>query len=176
MSYPIAREITTPLNPYEPTGPMFREKCVYDGVDWGTHLGEDSDVPAGTKVRAIARGHVVYSALHPGSEEKGNWGNVIIVAHKHPVTRRNFFSLYAHLGTRRKEKGDPIGCGELLGEIGRGFTPDNGFWEEHLHFAIYTGPWEGKILPGYWKPGSKRTKLSDWQDPSAFLAGKEWKN
>lgn len=169
MAYPIARQLVFPMDPYVVTGPRFGEERSYGGVFWGVHLGEDADVPAGTPVRAAGRGRVVYSALHPGSGDKGNWGNIVIVAHKHPETGKNFFSLYAHLGRRIKERGESVELGEAVGTIGEGYTPDNGWWEAHLHFAIYTGPWQGTILPGYWKKGQGRTKKSYWRDPSTFI-------
>ncbi len=169
MAYPITRQMILPMDPYAVTGPAFGEECSYGDAYWGIHLGEDADVPAGTEVRAIGRGRVVYSALHAGTKEKGNWGNVIIIAHKHPETKKNFFFLYAHLGDRAKEKGDSVGIGDVVGTIGKGYTPENGWWEEHLHFAIYAGPWEGKILPGYWKKGQGRTKKSYWRHPSKFI-------
>jgi len=53
---------------------------------------------------AVGRGKVVYSACHPGSKEKRNWGNVIIIAHKHPKTKKVFFSLYGHLAERLVKK------------------------------------------------------------------------
>jgi murein DD-endopeptidase MepM/ murein hydrolase activator NlpD len=169
MSYPYTKKLIFPMEPYIVNGPAFGEKCSYDGTYWGVHLGEDVNVPAGTMVRAIGRGHVVYSALHPGTSEKGNWGNIVIIAHKHPTTKKNFFSLYAHMGKRLKERGDRVGCGEIIGTVGEGYTPVNGWWEEHLHFSVYVGPWKGKILPGYFKPGQHRTKKSDWVNPSGFI-------
>lgn len=158
-----------PTDPYVVNGPRFGERCTYDGTYWGVHLGEDANMPAGTSVRAIGRGRVVYSAFHPGTKDKGNWGNIIVIAHKHPKTKKNFFSLYAHLGRRLKERGERIECGDIIGVVGRGYSPANGWWEEHLHFSIYGGPWKGKVLPGYWKPGQHRTMKSYWESPSVFV-------
>jgi len=80
------------------------QECEYDGIFWGKHLGEDCNTRAGVKVMAVGRGKVVYSACHPGSKEKRNWGNVIIIAHKHPKTKKVFFSLYGHLAERLVKK------------------------------------------------------------------------
>ena len=124
MAYPYTYQIKFPLNDYKVDGCKFREDhCVYGGVDWGIHLGEDCNKKAGTKVRAIGRGKVVYSALHSGSEKKRNWGNIIIVAHKNPATREVFFSLYAHLGEKRVLKGDRVEAGDFIGVIGKANTP-----------------------------------------------------
>lgn len=171
MAYPHTPKLQFPLNGYKINGRKFKEShCVYSGVDWGTHLGEDCNKRAGAKVRAIGRGRVVYSALHLGLREKRNWGNIIIIAHKNPKTYKIFFSLYAHLGERRVFKGYRVKMGDLIRIVGKSNTSDNGWWKDpHLHFAIYTGPWNGRVLPGYYKKGQKRMKLYDWKNPSEFI-------
>ena len=65
--------------------------------------------------------------------------------------------------------GEKVECGEPLGFVGEAFTPENGFWEAHLHFALYTGPWHDEVLPGYWKEGDKRTRPEWWRVPSEFV-------
>lgn len=170
MGYPLTPEVWLPLLGYRVNSYQFREDCTYDGVHWGLHLGEDVNRRAGTPVFAIGRGRVVYSELHPGKPDHGNWGHIIIIAHVRPRTGRPFFSLYAHLGQRCTHSGDRVDLSQLIGFVGRASTPENGFWEdEHLHFAIYVGPWEGRVLTGYWKRGSKRTKLSYWREPTRFV-------
>lgn len=170
MAYPYTYKLALPLDNYRLNSFQFQEECFYNGVYWGVHLGEDVDCPAGTEVKAIGRGRVVYSVLHAGTKEKGNWGNIIIVAHKHPKTKKVFFSLYAHLSERLVSKGQQVQLGQVLGFVGKKNSPENGFWaEEHLHFAIYIGPWEKKVLPGYWKKGTKRTKRSYWKEPKKFV-------
>ncbi|HBP00705.1 MAG: hypothetical protein UY41_C0018G0010 [Candidatus Moranbacteria bacterium GW2011_GWE1_49_15] len=170
MAYRHTPKLDFPLKGYAVDALDFGERGVYAGTDWGVHLGEDVLRRGGTKVYSAGRGKVVYSELHPGSKEKGNWGNVIIIAHKNPKNGKAFFSLYGHLGERFKEKGDRVEIREAIGVVGKANTPENGWWdEEHLHFSIYTGPWEGKVLPGYFKSGQKRTKLSFWKDPSNYI-------
>ena len=170
MAYPHTPKIGFPINSYKVNSYKFREECNYKGVYWGIHLGEDIKRPAGTEIRSIGRGKVVYSALHPKSETRANWGNIIIIAHKNPHSKTPFFSLYAHLGKRLTEKGEIVQQGNAIGFIGKANSTENGWWdEEHLHFGIYTGPWQNKVLPGYWKKGSKRTKLSYWKEPKAFI-------
>lgn len=170
MAYPHTPKLIFPLKNYQVNSYKFKQDCTYNKVKWGIHLGEDINIPAGTKVKSIGRGRVVYSKLHPGTEEKGNWGNIIIIAHKHPKTKKVFFSLYGHLQKRLARKGRRVKLGQPIGTIGKTNTPQNGWWKkEHLHFAIYTGSWKGKILPGYWTKNSKRTKLKYWQKPSEFI-------
>ncbi|KKT88084.1 MAG: hypothetical protein UW87_C0018G0010 [Candidatus Moranbacteria bacterium GW2011_GWC2_45_10] len=172
MAYPYARKLDFPFADYKVNALDFGAHGEYEGVDWGIHLGEDCLRPRGEKVKAIGKGRIVYSTLHPGTKEKGNWGNVIIIAHKNPKNKKVFFSLYGHLGKRLKEKGDKVEIGEAIGVVGKRNSPENGWWdEEHLHFSIYTGPWEGKVLPGYFKKNQRRTKLSHWKRPTDFIAG-----
>ncbi len=170
MAYSLMRRVKFPLEIYKVNSYKFHQNCTYNGVNWGVHLGEDINCLAGTKVKCIGRGKVVYSALHVGRKEKPNWGNIIIVAHKNPKTKDVFFSLYGHLGKRLVKKGERVETDQIIGAIGKTNTQENGWWKkEHLHFAIYTGPWKGRVLPGYWKKGSERTKLSYWKNPSKFI-------
>ena len=171
MAYLTTPKVSFPLENYVVNGLSFGKRSVYDGVLWGIHLGEDSTAPVGTDVRAIGRGRVVYAALHSGDAEKGNWGHIIIIRHKHPKKRLVFYSLYGHLGASHKRIGDRVEMGEPIGFIGESFTPENGYWESHLHFAVYIGPWKNEVLPGYWKDGDMRTRPEWWQSPSEFIKG-----
>lgn len=172
MKYPVTPKVVFPLEPYQVSGLPFGKRGNHDGTFWGVHLGEDCNAPAGTDVRAIGRGTVVYAALHSGTEEKGNWGHIVIIRHKKP-RREVFYSLYAHLGTSFKRIGEKVECGEPLGFVGEAYTPENGYWPAHLHFAIYTGPWQDEVLPGYWKEGDDRTKPEWWHVPSEYLKNYE---
>ncbi len=165
-----------PLDLYKKPSWKFKQKTFYYGVDWGMHMGEDINCPAGTRVKSISTGKVVYSALHAGTKEKRNWGNIIIIAHKNPKTKKAFYSLYGHLGKRLVKRGQSVDLGKIIGFIGKKNTPQNGWWPEHLHFGIYVGPWKGKVLPGYWKKGQKRTKISYWREPSKFIKNYRPKN
>jgi hypothetical protein len=59
--------------------------------------------------------------------------------------------------------------GEPIGFVGKDYTAENGWWLAHLHFAIYTGPWDKKVLPGYWLVGDSRTQPEWWEVPSEFI-------
>ena len=83
---------------------------------------------------------------------------------------QHFQQVYAHMQKRFVEVDEPVKKGQRIGAIGVKNTPENGWWEEeHLHFGIYTGMWDGKVLPGYWTPGSSRTHKEDWVKPSDFI-------
>lgn len=158
-----------PLKEFEVNGVPFGKRSVLNGELWGIHLGEDCLVPAGTDVFAIGNGKVVYSALHAGDKEKGNWGYIMIIEHTHHWTRKKFYSLYGHLGTCHKRIGEKVKRGEPIGFVGKDYTRENGYWLAHLHFAIYTGPWKKKVLPGYWKEGDIETNPKYWAVPSEFI-------
>jgi murein DD-endopeptidase MepM/ murein hydrolase activator NlpD len=125
---------------------------------------------------AIGKGIVVYSSIHlgklakDGTIKKRNWGGVVIIAHHNTKNKLNFFSVYGHLGKCLLKKGDVIDAGKVIGTIGKSMTPKNGLWEEeHLHFGIYTGPFDGKVLPGYYKKEAELTKMEYWQEPISFI-------
>ncbi len=165
-----------PVGNFKNTSSKFLQRNSYDGKDWGIHLGVDFASRAETKVFTIGRGIVVYSKLHPGefSETEKiiqrNWGGIIIIAHKNPRTKKNFYSLYGHLGKRFVKKGDYVEMGDLIGTVGKAMSESNGIWEtEHLHFAIYSGPFHLKVLPGYYKEGEETTKIEYWKNPIDFI-------
>jgi len=177
MAYPHTPKLILPMKKWQVNDIKHLQHQNYSGVDWGFHLGEDCLIRAGTPVRSIGRGKVVYSALHsssnpPESEGKrgSNWGNIIIIAHKHPKSKLVFFSLYGHLGERLVEKGDRVEIDQKIGKVAKGWTKENGWWKQaHLHFAIYVGPWRGKVLPGAYYDGSERTKTTHWVSPTKFI-------
>jgi murein DD-endopeptidase MepM/ murein hydrolase activator NlpD len=167
--HPFTDVLTYPLADYQVNSYGFGEDCWYDGVHWGIHLGEDVNTPPATAVRSIGRGRVVYSALHPGSRDRRNWGNIVIAEHLGPGDRL-FYSLYAHLGVRLVSVGVEVKLDDPIGSVGAGPSPENGWWEDsHLHFGIYIGQWDGAVLPGYWRPTDDRTRRSDWRAPSVFI-------
>jgi murein DD-endopeptidase MepM/ murein hydrolase activator NlpD len=178
MAYRNTPRLIFPVGDFKNISSGFGEMNVYDDTLWGKHLGIDIAVPGETKVFAIGRGIVVYSKLHSGefSEDgkilKRNWGGIIIIAHKNPKDKKVFYSVYGHLGRRYFKKGDLIEIGDMIGLIGKSMTESNGAWEEeHLHFGIYSGPFHGKVLPGYFKEndGKRVTEPEDWKDPVAYI-------
>jgi len=175
MAYPVARKLTFPLAKYKISGLGFGDN-VTSGRILGRHLGEDARASAGTEVKCVGSGEVVYAALHPGSPTKGNWGNIIIIGHRQQKAKKDFYSLYGHLDTPLVSKGDKVKCGQKIGVIAPANTPQNGWWPTHLHFAIYVGPWTGVVLPGYFRAADHRTKPEYWQNPNKFIKNHLVKN
>ncbi len=173
MPYPTSRQLRFPLDQYAANGRAFLEEAILGGKPWGRHLGEDALVDAGTPVLAIGDGEVIYAALHASWwRRRGNWGHVVILGHTHAQDGQPFYSVYGHLGEYRVTPGISVRGGETLGTVGNGRTRANGWWPEpHLHFAMYRGPWEGKILPGYLRENDERTKREYWVNPSEFVRG-----
>ncbi|HEX7586307.1 MAG TPA: M23 family metallopeptidase [Patescibacteria group bacterium] len=176
MAYRNTPKLNMPLKKMEKVLALFGESNFFDNKNWGIHLGIDIGAAADTEVFSIGRGVVVYSKLHPGefSPEgkilQRNWGGIVIIAHKNLKEKKIFYSLYGHLGKRYVKKGDSVEIGKLIGLIGKSMTESNGIWEdEHLHFAIYDGPYHAKVLPGYYNEGEKNTQLSYWKEPLDFI-------
>lgn len=171
MAYPTPARLRFPLAHYAVNGRAFFDEAVFGGERWGQHLGEDILAEGGTPALAVGDGEVVYAALHASWwRRRGNWGHVVILGHTHVRDGQPFYSVYGHLGEYRVMAGASVRGGETIGTVGKGGTRANGYWPEpHLHFAIYRGPWEGKILPGYLRENDDRTKREYWTDPSKFV-------
>lgn len=165
-----------PLGNFKNISLPFSRPSIYDKKYWGLHLGTDIGVPASTRVYAVGRGVVVYSKLHPGEFTSNgkiaqrNWGGIVIIAHKNPANKKIFYSLYGHLGKRYVKRGDSVELGDFIGEVGKRMSESNGLWErEHLHFAIYSGPFHNRVLPGYYNEREKITEMKYWLEPIEFI-------
>jgi murein DD-endopeptidase MepM/ murein hydrolase activator NlpD len=113
---------------------------------------------------------VVWSEMRLAERGGHNWGGLVIVEHTNPTTGLVFYSVYGHITNLRVSQGTNISHASVVGEVAPGGTPENGNWKlPHLHFAIYTGPWTGKVLPGYARPFEGRTKVSWWENPKPFI-------
>jgi len=163
-------ELQFPIDPYD-TGEYYRFGDVIRRrvILWAVHLGDDVAAGAGTFVRAIGDGEVVWSETRRGSMQRRNWGGLIVVKHD------SFYSVYGHMSHLRVTKGARAARSDILGEVAEGNTPENGYWERpHLHFGIYTGPWRDEVLPGWWRIEQFwRTKLRWWHDPRMFLRSRD---
>lgn len=94
-----------------------------DGV-WRQHNGIDIAIPAGTPVRPVASGVVVYSGNRSG------YGNTVVVEHDNGI-----ISLYAHNSRILVAEGEPVTQESTLalsGSTGRSTGP-------HLHFEAWQG-------------------------------------
>ncbi len=75
--------------------------------DYRPHWGTDYAAPAGTPVRAVAAGRVVFSGYSGGS------GNLISIQHAN-----GFETQYLHLSRRLARKGDRVTQGQNIGLVG----------------------------------------------------------
>ncbi len=170
MPYPTPAQLELPVQPYHVTGYHFAQKVRRKIVLWATHLGDDVVVSAGKPVSAIGAGEVVWAEIRPGKPDHRNWGGIIVIGHTHQKTGESFFSVYGHLRDLTVTVGQQINAQERLGVVAPGLTPENGWWQiPHLHFAIYQGPWQNTILPGYKRLEERRTKVRWWRNPQEFI-------
>ncbi len=94
-------------------------------VGFGSHLGVDIATSAGTPVRSIGDGNVVYANWSNG------WGNVVTV--KHTLSDRTvIYSNYAHLSKILVKNGEVVLAGQNVGEVGN----TGNSYGNHLHFQI----------------------------------------
>ncbi|OGY37189.1 MAG: hypothetical protein A3E36_04240 [Candidatus Andersenbacteria bacterium RIFCSPHIGHO2_12_FULL_45_11b] len=168
----VAPKLQLPIDPYDVNGYKFGQSIRSKVILIARHLGDDILANPGTEVRAIGDGTVVWSEMRVGSQQKKNWGGIVIIEHEHKTTGALFYSVYGHLDALAMKQGDAAHIGDLVGAVAKGSTPQNGYWElAHLHFGIYTGSWNNVVLPGWLRPFAGRTKLSWWQDPKPFVEG-----
>ena len=94
----------------------------FGGTGIETHKGLDIQGPHGAKVKAMAKGTVVFAG------PKGGYGNCIILKHGN-----GFETLYGHLSKILVRTGEQIDIGQQIGNIGstgRSTGP-------HLHYEIH---------------------------------------
>lgn len=96
-----------------------RRHPVYDTIRH--HDGVDLRAPAGTTVRSLFSGVVIFAGEYAG------YGNIVVVAHKRGLT-----SHYAHLLSISVAVGQPVVSGEVLGQVGETGTATG----PHLHLEI----------------------------------------
>jgi murein DD-endopeptidase MepM/ murein hydrolase activator NlpD len=86
------------------------------------HYGLDIMGAEGTRINAALDGRVVDSGYN------GNFGNYVILAHS-----GGFQTAYAHLSAISVKKGESVGRGQKIGEMGNtGYSTGT-----HLHFSVY---------------------------------------
>ena len=102
------------------------------------HHGVEFPNPFGTPVVAAAPGEVIFA----GSDQstllgpyKNFYGNVVILAHPELFQGQDVYTLYAHLSRIEVAKGESIGVGEKVGEVGATGVADGA----HLHFEVRLG-------------------------------------
>lgn len=171
-AYPTPLSLTVPIVPYDVTGYQFGQRLRRHLILWMTHLGEDIVAAPDTAVGCSGDGQVVYAGARPGSVTARNWGGLIIVGHMHRSTGQPFYTVYGHVYRVAVRVNDSVKTGQVIAHVAPGATPDNGWWQTpHLHFAIYTGPWTGAVLPGYWRLTRPwHTRRRWWLPPQKFIA------
>lgn len=101
--------------------PNFGERRIYNNQPRSPHSGVDISSPLGTAVVASNSGKVVLASnLYYA-------GNTVIIDHGLGV-----FTLYLHLSTFKVKRGDLIGKGTIIGEIGATGRVTG----PHLHWAV----------------------------------------
>ncbi len=91
------------------------------------HLGVDINAPAGTPIKSILAGHIIYAGWTLET------GNTVGIQHDH-----NLISFYKHNSALLKETGTFVQAGEAVAIIGNTGTLSSG---PHLHFELWS---EGK--------------------------------
>lgn len=104
------------------------------------HTGQDYSAPAGTPIRAVAKGKVIKS----GKDISGANGIVI----EHNIKGEHFYSVYYHMldGSLRVYEGQEIEVGKLIGLVGStGYSTGN-----HLHLEIHISRRRNAVDPVAW--------------------------
>ncbi len=92
------------------------------------HLGVDFGAPAGTPVRAVGEGRVVYAGRN------GGHGNFVKIDHPGP-----YASSYSHLSRILVKRGQHVDQGQVIGRVGSTGLATG----PHLHFQFWVG---GRIV------------------------------
>ena len=118
-------------------GRVYNARFHTEILQKGVHLR----APAGTPVKAVAGGRVVWADWIRGL------GNVLVVEHP-----GQFHTVHAHLAAFARASGDGVSAGELLGQVGDTDSSKGAY----LHFEIRQSGWAVDPLP--WlaaAPGAK---------------------
>jgi murein DD-endopeptidase MepM/ murein hydrolase activator NlpD len=140
-----------------------------------THIGLDVNAPAGTPIRALADGPVIY--VGTDSPLTGGWGGHII--QKIGFQGSSHLLVYAHLGYINARCGEHLKKGDGIADIG---TPaENGYWFPHVHLQLFGNPkdvhgahdWEmfSKGADGYTTIEYRSADARNCPDPTPLIFG-----
>ncbi|MGH7459603.1 MAG: peptidoglycan DD-metalloendopeptidase family protein [Longimicrobiales bacterium] len=100
------------------------------GGNFQQHQGVEFNNPAGTPVRAVADGVVVFA----GSAEAGS--NTVAIQHDQRLDAQYVFSTYFHNSSLNVRSGQRVRAGEVIARVGNTGRATN----EHLHLEIHVAP------------------------------------
>ncbi|MFA6215625.1 MAG: M23 family metallopeptidase [Patescibacteria group bacterium] len=148
---PFGLKVSPSNSPVQPE----RFSGYHTGVDFETFSGEADSVVA---IKAACSGTVIYKQRVSG------YGGVFIQScelETKPVT-----VLYGHLAISSisLKIGDKVAAGELIGNLGQGFSAETDGERKHLHLGIHQG--KNIDLRGYVQ---KPEELSQWLDITKLL-------
>lgn len=136
------------------------------------HGGIDVTLPAGTVVRCMRDGTVVW--VDDDKNPDGGWGPYIVVRTKNDAGAIEYV-LYGHLGNMFVQVGDEVSRGGVIADIGS--PPHNGGWWSHLHLQCIAQEYYewccdndiNKTLDGYFPCSQLDLFRVRFPDPSALL-------
>jgi murein DD-endopeptidase MepM/ murein hydrolase activator NlpD len=145
---------------WKPNSYKFGEVCTYPNesgkeIEWGRHLGEDRNLPAGTKIYAMAPGKIAYANVRPGeNRDKRNWGGLLITGNWTSATEA-LYIYYGHINIKKGLKqGDYLEEGDEVGEVAPKESKENGWWKDsHVHIQVNLDL--DDKLPGVIKPNKE---------------------
>ncbi|MGB1147488.1 MAG: aminotransferase class III-fold pyridoxal phosphate-dependent enzyme, partial [Alphaproteobacteria bacterium] len=140
-------------------------RLIYGGTAFGAtdhaarrrrtiHIAVDVFLPAGTEVRAILPGSVIFAEYRP---ERHDYGGTLILEH-HRGDGTSFRALYGHLSKASAENlqpGQTFEAGDVIAHLGA--EAENGDWPPHLHLQV--GSADASADPDQW-PGV--VDADDW--------------
>jgi peptidase M23-like protein len=100
------------------------------GGNFQQHQGVEFNNPAGTPVRAIADGTVIFA----GKAEAGS--NTVAIQHDQRLEAQYVFSTYFHNAELNVRTGQRVRAGEVIARVGNTGRATN----EHLHLEIHVAP------------------------------------
>lgn len=150
-----SQRLTFPLERYNSIHPncLFGGSCDGSGI----HVGVDYMVSAGTVVRSICDGKVIYLTSN-GIPIRNR---VTIIKHKNCGGYNTLYSYYGHINSQVNQ-GDDVSQGQVIGTIGE--WPTNLGDNSHLHFGLST-----KMFSSNWGYRNNQQDIGYWIDPQSFF-------